>query len=232
MSELTGRRALVTGGAVRIGRAIVEALQAAGVEVVVHYLASRQEALSLSPFTVQADLGNPAECARLVGEAGPVDFLVNNASIFTKDALPVATPERVLREFQVNLFAPLELIRQFAAQARGGAVVNLLDRRIRAHDTTCAPYSIAKKGLEELTRLAAIQYAPGVRVNAVAPGPVLPPPGRGAAGFRELAGRIPLDRLPTPEQIAEAVLFLLRAEAITGQVVYVDGGQHMLGNGV
>ena len=231
--DLTGKRVLVTGGAVRIGKAIVQALQGAGAEVVVHYRRSKAEAEVLSPFAVQADLQCLEECAGLVKQAGPLDILVNNASIFTKDTLPEGTPERVRREFGINLFAPMELTRAFAAQAgRGGAVVNLLDRRIRSNDISCAPYLLAKKALADLTRLAALEYAPGIRVNAVAPGPVLPPPGSSAESARELAGNLPLAKLPTSGNIAEAALFLLRADSITGQIVYVDGGQHLLGNGV
>lgn len=229
---LKGKRALVTGGAVRIGRAITEALQVAGAEVVVQYRNSKEKAEALSPFTVRADLQSMEECSRLIEEAGRLDILINNASIFTKDSLTDSTPDRVRREFNVNLFAPMELTRVFAAQAGQGAVVNLLDRRIRCNDTTCVPYSISKKGLEELTKLAALEYAPDIRVNAVAPGPVLPPPGSSAESARELAGNIPLEELPTMENIAEATLFLLRADSVTGQVIYVDGGQHLLGNGV
>ncbi|VGO18763.1 SDR family oxidoreductase [Pontiella sulfatireligans] len=229
---LEGKRALVTGGAVRIGKAITEALQAAGAEVVVHYCASADEARALSPHTVQANLQSLEECSELIDRAGPLDILINNASLFTKDRLAGSTPERVQREFSVNLFAPMELTRQFAAQAEQGAVINLLDRRIRANDASCLPYSISKKGLEELTKLSALELAPKIRVNAVAPGPILPPPGNSGEDFRELAGNIPLDRLPTPANIAEAVLFLLQADSITGQIIYVDGGQHLLGNGV
>jgi NAD(P)-dependent dehydrogenase (short-subunit alcohol dehydrogenase family) len=230
---LKGKRALVTGGALRIGRAISEALQQAGAEVVVHYRDSKAEAEALSPFSVQADLQCLEDCAGLIERAGPLDILVNNASIFTKETLAESIPDRMLREFNLNLFAPMELTRAFAAQAgRGGAVVNLLDRRIRCNDTTCAPYSISKRGLEDFTQLAALEYAPGITVNAVAPGPVLPPPGSGAESACELAGNIPLGRLPSSGQVAEAVLFLLQAESITGQVVFVDGGQHLLGNGV
>lgn len=230
--DLKGKRALVTGGAVRIGKAVTQALQAEGVEVVVHYRNSREEAVALSSFTVQADLEKPEEMAGLIEKAGPLDFLVNNASLFTKDGISDATPERVLREFNVNLFSPMELTRQFARQTSSGAVVNLLDRRIRANDPSCLPYSISKKGLEELTRLSALALAPGIRVNGVAPGPILPPPGTNGEGFRERAGNIPLDLLPTPRNIAEAVVFLLKADYCTGQVIYVDGGQHLLGNGV
>jgi pteridine reductase len=230
--DLNGKRALVTGGAVRIGRAITEALQAAGAEVVVHYRNSKAEAEALSPFTVQGNLEDVGECSRILEECGHLDILVNNASIFSKDTLPDSLPDRILREFSINLFAPMELIRAFASKSGQGAVINLLDRRVRCNDTRCVPYSITKKGLEELTKLAALEYAPGIRVNAVAPGPVLPPPDRSAESARELAGRIPLDELPSMDQIAEAALFLLRADAITGQVVFVDGGQHLLGNGV
>lgn len=234
--DLTGKRALVTGGAVRIGRSIVEALQNRGAEVVVHYRDSGEAAAELSEFTVQADLASPSDCAGLLDNVnerfGAVDVLINNASLFTKDRLVSATPERVLQEFQVNLFAPMELIRAFAAQTKTGGVVNLLDRRIRCNDRACVPYSLTKKGLESLTQLAALEYAPHIAVNAVAPGPVLPPPGCRAASARELAGTIPLDRLPLPEEIAAAAVFLLQAESITGQVIFVDGGQHLLGNGV
>jgi len=231
--NLEGKRALVTGGAVRIGKAITQALQMAGAEVVVHYRNSEKEAKVLSSFTVQADLQSMADLPQLIKQAGPLDILINNASIFTKDSLAGSTPERVQREFNVNLFAPMELTRSFAAQTeREGAVINLLDRRIRCNDTSCLPYSITKKALEDLTQLAALEYAPKIRVNAVAPGPVLPPPGSSAESARELAGNIPLKNLPSTEQIAEAVLFLLQADSITGQIIYVDGGQHLLGNGV
>ena len=216
----------------RIGKAITEALQTAGAEVVVHYRNSKAEAEALSLLTIQADLQCLEECSGLIERAGPLDILINNASIFTKDSLADATPERVRREFQINLFAPMELTRAFAAQAGNGAVVNLLDRRIACNDTSCVPYSITKKGLEDLTKLAALEYAPDIRVNAVAPGPVLPPPGSSAESARELAGNIPLDQLPTLGNIAEAVVFLLQSDSITGQVIFVDGGQHLLGNGV
>jgi NAD(P)-dependent dehydrogenase (short-subunit alcohol dehydrogenase family) len=230
--NLQGKRALVTGGAVRIGAAITKALQAEGAEVVVHYRHSKVEAEKLSPHTVQADLESPEACSLLIEKAGHLDVLVNNASIFTQDGLASSTQDRVQREFQVNLFAPLELSRSFAAQAGEGAVINLLDRRIRCHDTTCVPYTLSKKGLEELTLLTALEYAPRIRVNAVAPGPVLPPPDSATADVREMAGVIPLDVLPTPDEIAAAAVYLLKAESVTGQIIYVDGGQHLLGNGV
>jgi NAD(P)-dependent dehydrogenase (short-subunit alcohol dehydrogenase family) len=94
------------------------------------------------------------------------------------------------------------------------------------------PYTLSKKGLEELTKLTALDLAPNIRVNAVAPGPVLPPPEGSDKNMSELAGKIPLKSFPVPEQIADAVVYLLKADSCTGQVIFVDGGQHLLGNGV
>jgi len=230
--KLTGKRALVTGGAVRVGQAITEALQAHGVEVVVHYRHSAEAAMALSPLTICADLSTPDACDELIRKAGPLDILINNAAVFHKDSLREARPDKVLAEFQINLFSPLQLIRRFAEQTGRGSVVNLLDRRVSSLDISCVPYSLAKKGLGELTRMAALEYAPGIIVNAVAPGPVLPPSGSTASRAREMAGNIPLKSLPSPAHIADAVIFLLESESITGQTLFVDGGQHLLGNGV
>ena len=224
--NLEGKRALVTGGARRIGRAIVRALQARGAEVTVHYFSSEKEAKKLSPRTVRAELGDPEALRRMMDSVGPLDVLINNASIFSKDALPEATPERVRREFEINLFAPMELLRRFAARGRAGAAINLLDQRVTGLDATCVPYLLTKKGLETLTRLAALEWAPRIRVNAVAPGPILPPTGTAS----EPAGRIPLGRRPTPEEVAEAVVFLLEADSITGQTIFIDGGRHLPGS--
>lgn len=229
---LKRKRALITGGAIRVGQVITKALQAEGVEVVVHYQNSEDAARALSPYTVQADLSSMEACSRLVEQSGPIDILINNAACFGKESLAETTPEKMQEEFQVNLLAPMELMRTFFKQTMKGSVVNLLDRRIACHDTTCVPYSITKKGLAELTKLAALEYAPYFSVNAVAPGPVLPPEGHLKGRVRELAGKIPLDVLPSPQSVADAVLFLLKADSITGQIIFVDGGQHLLGNGI
>ncbi len=228
----SGKRVLVTGGALRIGRAFSEAFLARGAEVVVHYHRSQAAAEALSDVTVCADLEDERAVCQMMDEVGPIDVLVNNASLFTRDRLGEATPARALRELQVNLLAPLELIRRFAAQSRGGTVLNLLDRRIEAHDTSCVPYTLSKAGLAELTRLAALELAPEIRVNGVAPGPVLPSPSCSEATFHERKGVIPLERVPKVEEVVEAGLFLLESESVTGQIVFVDGGQHLLGNGV
>jgi NAD(P)-dependent dehydrogenase (short-subunit alcohol dehydrogenase family) len=231
--NLKGKRALVTGGAVRIGRAITEALLAEGVEVIVHFQTSEKEADAFWPNIIQADLSDPAQCETLIERAaaqfGPIDILINNAAVFYQTKLADAAHDLVMKELQINLLAPLALIRGFARQTKTGKIINLLDRRITSHDTTCVPYMLSKKGLEELTKLAALGLAPGITVNAVAPGAVLPPPKESDNPAWEYAGAIPLGNRPTPADVADAVLYLLKSDVITGQTLFVDGGQNLLG---
>ena len=215
----------------RIGRAITEALEAEGVDIIVHFRTSEKEAKAASPNIIQADLNDPAQCEILIDRAadqfGPIDILVNNAAVFHACRLLDTTPDELQRELQPNLFAPLALIRGFAKQNRASKIINLLDRRVTAHDTGYVPYMLSKKGLEELTKLAALELAPAITVNAVAPGAVLPPPDHIGNTAWEPAGTIPLDRRPTPQDIADAVVFLLKADTVTGQTLFVDSGQHL-----
>ena len=240
--DLAGKTALVTGGAVRIGRAICEALARERCHVFVHYRHSAAEAAALAANLagqgvraepIEGDLDTEDGCeglvSRVIEKAGALDILVNNASVFHKDTLRTATREKLTREFTVNLLAPLALMRSFAAASPGGRIVNLLDRRVAAHDPGCLPYLLSKKALAELTQSAALELAPGITVNAVAPGAVLPPPGKGAEYVRDLAGRTPLRGSVSPADVARAVVFLLQSDSITGQIIFVDGGQHLLG---
>ena len=239
--NLRGQTALVTGGAVRIGRAICEALAAAGVNVIVHYRHSSVEAEQLraeleqrgvKAWTLAADLTSEAACRDLVeraaASAGRLDILINNAAVFHKDNLLATTEAKLFAEFWPNLFAPLLLMRAVAEKSSGGKIINLLDRRIAGFDTECVPYVLAKKALAELTQLAAKELAPRFTVNGVAPGAVLPPPGKGGDYLRDLAGPVPLQKQVTPADVAAAVLALLQSDAITGQLLFVDGGQHLL----
>ena len=229
---LNGKRALVTGGAVRIGRAIVEMLQREGAEVIVHFRTSEKEAGAYWPLVIQADLSDPEQCEKFISRAteqfGPIDILINNAAVFHQTRLADSTHDAVMNELQPNLLAPLALIRAFAKQTPAGKIINLLDQRITSHDTTCIPYMLSKKGLEELTKLAAIDLAPRFTVNAVAPGPILPPPKHVENTSWEPAGTIPLEKRPTPQDISDAVRYLLQSDVITGQILYIDGGQNLL----
>ena len=235
--NLHGKVALVTGGAVRIGRAICEALAAEGARVVIHYRSSRPEAVALAKsiggIAIPSALDSESACRSLVAQcvrkAGRLDLLVNNVATFHKDSLRGITARKLNDEFWPNLFVPALLIREFARVARRGAIVNLLDRRIAGLDTSCIPYVLTKKAAGELTRLAALELAPRITVNAVAPGAILPPPGKGKDYLRDKAGPVPLRRQVTPDEVARAVVFLLEQGSVTGQILFVDGGQNLLG---
>jgi pteridine reductase len=247
--KLESKIALVTGGAVRIGRAICEALAARGCGVVVHYDRSRNEAMELvsgmkkkgvEAFAVKMRFGGEKDCARLMDvawkKAGHIDFLINNAAVFHKDTLLSTTEKKMMTELQVNFLAPMWLTKEFAKRIRSsekssaavlGKVINLLDQRIAGIPTDCLPYLLSKKMLAELTELAALELAPTITVNGVAPGPVLPVDKRRNLAALEKAGDIPLTCRPTPQDVAAAVVFLLESDSITGQTVFVDGGRHL-----
>jgi NAD(P)-dependent dehydrogenase (short-subunit alcohol dehydrogenase family) len=226
--SLSGKAALVTGGARRIGAAICRELAARGAGVVVHYRHSEAEAIAMNRtlghgvFSVRGDLSNPMECEWIFREAaewmGRVDILVNNAALFVRDG---EADEALLRE--VNLAVPLRLAQRVAEQPGGGCVIQMLDSRIaRPAAGPFQAYAATKRALAESVERLAREYAPRTRVNGVAPGPVLVP-----EAVREAAGEIPLGRRPTPEEIARAVAFLAESESVTGQILFVDGGQHL-----
>ena len=239
--NLDGKTALVTGGAVRLGRALCEALAARGCRVVVHCRESREEAAALArrlsghgrkSLVVCGDLGSEQGCRAILADAraaaGAIDFLVNNASVFHCRPIRLVDGGLVERDFRINLFAPLALIRDFARQTKRGAVVNVLDERVSRVTTGEMPYWLTKRALADLTLGAALELAPRIRVNAVAPGPVLAPVEGSLPARKRKAGKIPLGARPTPADVADAVVYLLESEAVTGQIVYVDGGRHLL----
>ncbi|OPZ30435.1 MAG: Glucose 1-dehydrogenase 4 [Lentisphaerae bacterium ADurb.BinA184] len=233
---------LVTGGAVRIGRAICLAFAEAGDRVIVHCNRSRREAEELriellrhakGHAVVQTDLTDSGARARLIpglvarGLAPTV--LVNNASTYRRSPLAELSEERLRADFELTLFAPLLLMVDFARYCRRGCIVNLLDQRVAGVDPGAASYGLAKKGLRDATEAAAAEWAPDIRVNAVAPGLSLPPPGVPAERMQPLLERVPMRRAATPEEIAAACLFLTRAGSITGQTLFVDGGLNLGG---
>ena len=208
---------LVTGGARRLGKAIADTLSARGWNVIAASRTSPDAAFAV-------DLAKPDGPARLfaAARAATPDLcaIVNNAAVFSHDAeLP---PEEEVRLRAVNVDAPRMLTDLLAAHG-GGAVVNILDCRVIGRDTCDTPYLRAKRELLEATRDDALRLAGRVRVNAVAPGPVLPP-----VSCHERAGATPLGRHPAPQEVADAVAYLLSAESTTGAVIPVDGGQSLL----
>ncbi len=240
--SLAGKRALITGAAKRVGRAIATALAQNGVHVVIHYHQSAQDALALcddlrrlgvSAWAIQGDLMDLPQVERIfreaVAQAGPIDILINNASIFDRDTLWEATDESIGKNVRLHAVVPLLLSRALAGQGGPGHIVNLLDTRVAVYDREHASYDLSKSMLLTLTRMLALELAPKVAVNAVAPGSILPPPGYGVDYLKKLTYANPLNRHGDPQDIADAVLFLVRSRFITGQVIYVDGGMHMKG---
>ncbi len=240
---LEGKTALVTGAAKRLGRQTALALAEAGVHVVVHYRHSEEEAQDLcrelarrgvQAWPLQADLENREEAEALVGRAceraGPLDILINSASIFPLHTLANVTFEAVVENVAVNAWAPFALSRAFARQGRPGKIINLLDAKLASYDWSHVAYFWSKQVLAVLTRMTALEYAPLIAVNAVAPGLVLPPPGKDEGFLKQMAETLPLKRHGRAEDVSSAVLFLLQSDFITGQVIYVDGGQHLQGS--
>jgi NAD(P)-dependent dehydrogenase (short-subunit alcohol dehydrogenase family) len=240
-SWLVGKTALVTGAARRIGRAVSLALAASGSNVVVHHSRSAREAealvaeiarLGVRATALGADLGEPDGAEALVGlaeeRAGHLDVLVNNASVFEPETLETAALDHLVRDVKVNAWAPFVLTRAFARRSGKGRVVNLLDTRVSGLDLAHVGYILSKHLLAVLTRMTAVAFAPGLTVNAVAPGLILPPPGEDEAYLARLARDLPLKRHGGPEDVVRAVLFLLESDFVTGQVVFVDGGRHLV----
>lgn len=238
------RAALVTGGAVRVGRAIARALAEDGYAVVVHYNASSDAAETLvreieeaggKAAAIGADLADAAAVERLAGEAvaafGGVDVLVNNASVFPAEGLEETDAALFDHTIAVNLRAPFLLMRHLAPalRARRGCVVNLGDLAGVQSWKGYAAHGVSKAGLLHLTRVAARSLAPEVRVNAIAPGTVLPPEEMDADQVRRLAARAPLARNGSPDDVVRALRYLLAADFVTGEVLAVDGGRLLRG---
>lgn len=237
---LAGRTALVTGGALRLGREICLTLADRGADIVVHYRRSREGAERLvqeclgkgtKAWAIAADFDRTEDTDRLIGRAldaaGRVDILVNSASIFPVGGLAEMTYADFEACLRVNAWTPFRLGRDLARRAGRGAIVNILDTRIDGSDRAHAAYILSKQALYGLTRMMAAELAPAFTVNAVAPGLILPPPGKDESYLRALAPTVPLGRHGGPGDVAQAVAYLVEAEYVTGQVIFVDGGRHV-----
>jgi len=238
-----GPVALVTGAARRIGAAIARDLARHGWAVAIHYRASKGEAEALAreikdaggrTATVACDLAREAEVETLVPRAvealGPLTCLINNASIFEMDKIDSVTRESWDRHIETNLRAPLVLSQAFARQlpeGMDGNIVNLLDQRVWKLTPYFLSYTVAKSALWTLTRTLALALAPRIRVNGIGPGPALPSERQSLEQFRHQQAAVPLQHGPELAEIAAAVRFILASPSMTGQMIALDGGEHL-----
>jgi len=249
--ELTGasptlpipRAALVTGGGRRIGRALALTLAEDGFAVAVHHHHSGAEAEAVAAairakggmaLTVAADLADEAAVLGLLAQSeralGPVGCLVNNAGVFENDTIETVSRESWDQHLAVNLRAPFVLMQQMAARLpadAGGVIVNMLDERVWSLTPYFVSYTLSKAGLWALTQTMALALAPRIRVNGIGPGPTVPSPRQTAEQFLHQCSLMPLRRGTSPREVAAALRFILSAPALTGQMIALDGGQHL-----
>ncbi len=239
--DLHGRAALITGAGRRLGEAFARAVAEAGGDVCLHFGTTPADELaaelsrkhSVRAVALQADLADAAAVSRLLDRAverlGEVDLLVNSASVFGSATLANTDVDTWQHHLAVNLTAPFLLSQAFARHRNGrpGAIVNLLDWRALRPGPDHLAYTVSKAGLAALTKSLAQALAPGIRVNGLALGAILPPPGASGDDDRP-AAQAPLGRWGTLEETCDALLFLLAGpDFITGEILHLDGGRHL-----
>lgn len=241
--KLPPRTALVTGAADRVGAVIAMRLAAAGYAVLVHYHASRAKAEAVvagiraaggRAQAVRADLADRRQRAGLIAAAaapfGPLTVLVNSASLFERDSAFDVDETRWDAHFAIHAEAPVFLARDFAVQLPAeaeGNIINVIDERVLHLSPAYFSYTLSKATLWTATQTLAQTFAPAIRVNAIGNGATLPQRGQTMAQFAAVAEYAPLKRNTTPDQVADAILFLLNAPAMTGQMLALDGGRHI-----
>lgn len=237
-----GKTALITGAAKRLGRACALRLAQKGCNIIIHYRSSPREAETLSQeirktgrssWTLRSDLSDTQQRGSLMETAmslaGKLDFLLNSASMFPSDSFDNASEESIINNIRVNAIAPFLLARDFFSMAQSGAVINFLDTMVLDYDHRHLSYHISKLSFNDMTRILAVEGAPSFRVNAVAPGLVMPPEGKTEAFLEKNKKSNPLCTYGNPDQVVDTVVFLLENEFITGQTVFIDGGRHLHG---
>ncbi|MFK7779382.1 MAG: SDR family oxidoreductase [Gimesia sp.] len=240
--DLNGKVAVITGAAVRIGRSMALSLAEAGVDICIHYRSSKQaaeqtcadiRALGRKATAVSADLSDSHNAAEsiidhVIAEFGRVDILINSASVFENKNLRTSDEDDWDLHLDINLKSPYFLCQMFTKSLQAGQsghIINLVDWRALRAGSAHLPYRISKAGLVTLTECLALELAPEVQVNAIAPGAILPPPGQDASYLEKRAEKIPLKRTGSPQDICDALLYLLRSDFVTGEVLSVAGGE-------
>lgn len=241
--QATIQTALVTGAGKRIGRQIAVDLAAAGWAVGVHYSSSRDEASKVvdeitlgggKAVAIKGDLSEPDSAAKIIAETveqiGPLTLLVNNASLFERDAITDVSVEGWDNHLDINVRGPVFLAQGFAAQlpeGQKGNIVNVIDQRVWRLTPDFFSYTISKSALWTATQTLAQALAPQIRVNAIGPGPALPSSRMSMTEFEKQCQLMPLEVGTSPEEISSALAFILSAPAMTGQMIALDGGQHL-----
>ena len=243
ISDAIPRHALVTGGAQRIGRTIALALARSGFDVTIHCNTSVSAAeetraaiagIGRRATVLPADLGNESDVASLVPRAieslGPLGVVINNASRFERDEWNDVTREGWDAHLEPNLRAPFVLTQCFARALPDGAdgvIINVIDQRVLSLTPHFVSYTISKAGLWALTQTMALALAPRIRVNAIGPGPTLPSSRQTPEQFARQTASVPLGHGSSPEEVADAVLAIVSLPSMTGQMIALDGGQHL-----
>ena len=242
--DLKGKNALVTGGAIRIGRAISKELSKHGVNVAINYNRSGDQAEQLQQEISQngvkvalfkADIsdihGLPEFFEQVKQSFGKIDILINNAGIYPRDTIKTLKIDTLEPLFAINLFAPLVLMREFAKQIPDdgqGKIVNIIDAKIFKNDPETFMYRLSKIGLWEATKLAAIELAPRITVNAVSPGLMMPLAGYEHLDMQVVAERrVPLKIMGSAEIVAQNVIHILKQDFMTGNNIILDGGEYI-----
>lgn len=236
------RKALITGASKRIGKSIAEHLAENGWDIFIHYNTSGKLAKELAEqlhskypaqkfMVVEANLANSNEVIglipKLISKTGKFDLLVNNASVFDKSYMNETSTELFDKQMNVNLKAPFFLSRDFANYCKQGNIINFVDTRVTSNKSNFSAYSLSKKGLWDLTKMAALEFAPSIRVNAIAPGVTLPPEDEDENYLENLAKNIPMKKPGGIEPILRSIDYILENDHLTGQLLYADGGENL-----
>jgi pteridine reductase len=241
--DLKDKAALVTGGAVRLGRALALSLAEQGVRLIIHYGSSAGPAQEVvaqiktmggDALALQADFRQSGTAAGLIDRAvehlGQLDILVNSAAIFGDSDLFDTTEKDWDDHFAINLKSPFFLSQAFAAhigRERRGHIINIADWRAVHPGPERPAYILTKAGLVTMTQSLALALAPNIQVNVIAPGAILPPPDKDQAYLDQLGQTLPLQRSGSTDEVAQAMLYLLRSDFVTGELIFVTGGEHL-----
>jgi len=234
---------LITGAVKRIGKFISLFLAQKGFNIAIHYNLSKKEAIDLQAnlqkkyteqkFEIfQCDLSNPKDCNGLINKVllnfDSIDILVNNASVFEPGVIRETSIKLLHNQMNVNLLAPFILSRDYAVNCNEGLIVNLLDTRISAYSNSHAAYSLSKVAFSHLTKMAALEFAPNIRVNGIAPGAILPPEDQGKEYLLNLAKKTPMQVPGGIEPVLQSMNYIIKNTNLTGQILFCDGGEQLL----